>query len=254
MAGEGEKLRVAREKKTWSLTEAEEITKIRARYLEALEAEDYGIIPGIAYVKGFLQTYARHLDLDPEEILALYKSSSIPEKKPSLKMPLHPSSSRPWWRRPTRTLIMALLVIVLVVAIAHWSPHNQKVVSYTPSPLPSAPAASESGESAADSESAEKEIAENSPASSVEEGLNVQLEFNQNCWLLVKADGKVALEGEYAVGTTKEIKASEKIEFVTVGNAGGLIITINGTVQPSLGDSGQVVNNIVLTKDNIDIR
>jgi cytoskeleton protein RodZ len=253
MAGEGEKLRLAREKKTWSLTEAEEVTKIRARYLEALEAEEYEIIPGMAYVKGFLRTYARHLDLDPEEILALYKSSRISESKPSLKVPHYTSPSRLWWRRPTMAIIMALLVIILVVAIAHWSPSSQTSVTYTPAPLPSSPAENKAEESAANS-SAQDSTATNSLAGSDMKGLIVQLEFNQNCWLLVKADGKVVLEGEYSVGTTKEIKASDEIEFVTVGNAGGVVVTINGAVQPSLGDSGEVVNNIVLTKDSINVR
>ncbi|HWQ89624.1 MAG TPA: RodZ domain-containing protein [Desulfitobacteriaceae bacterium] len=248
MAGEGEKLRLARENKTWSLTEAEEVTKIRARYLEALESEEYNIIPGMAYVKGFLRTYARHLDLDPEEILALYKSSRISENKPILKVPQYTAHLRPWWRRPTMAVVMALLVIILVVAIAHWSPHSQTAVTYTPAPLPSSPAGN-----AADSSDQESTAAK-SPADSYSDGLIVQLEFNQNCWLLVKADGKVALEGEYSMGTTKEIKASDKIEFVTVGNAGGLVVSINGAVQPSLGDSGEVVNNIVLTKDTINVQ
>ncbi len=84
MAGEGEKLRAAREMKAWSLNDVEEKTKIRARYLEALETEQYEIIPGIAYVKGFLQTYAKHLELDPGEILALYKASQVSENKPHI--------------------------------------------------------------------------------------------------------------------------------------------------------------------------
>jgi hypothetical protein len=81
--------------------------------------------------------------------------------------------------------------------------------------------------------------------------LIAQIVFNERCWLSVKADGRAALEGEYSGGTTKEIQASDKIEFVTVGNAGGISVTLNGTVQPSMGSSGEVVNNIVLTKESI---
>lgn len=261
MAGEGEKLRAAREMKAWSLNDAEEVTKIRARYLEALETEQYEIIPGIAYVKGFLQTYAKHLDLDPREVLELFKSSHVSEKKPPLKMPFN-FSSLPFWRRPVIAVIMALLVISAVVVIANWSTHSQTPISYTPAPLPAAPEENkvkntDSGTIPSSSDSS-SETQSSIPANSQEvpetEGLIAQLVFNQTCWLLVKADGEVALEGEYSGGTTKELKAANKIEFVTVGNAGGLSVTLNGTVQPSMGSSGQVVNNIVLTKDSISTR
>jgi cytoskeletal protein RodZ len=262
MAGEGEKLRTAREMKAWSFNDAEEATKIRARYLEALENEQYEIIPGIAYVKGFLQTYAKHLDLDPVEILTLYKSSSqVPEKKNPLRMPFN-FSSHPLWRRPVTALITAILVICAIVAIAHWSSNNQTPVSYTPAPLPTAPVENEvkdtDSNAPVSSDAVSSENQPSTPSNSLEvpetQGLIAQLVFNQNCWLLVKADGKVALEGEYSGGTTKELKADNNIEFVTVGNAGGLSVTLNGTVQPSMGGSGQVVNNIVLTKDSISTR
>jgi Uncharacterized protein conserved in bacteria len=263
MAGEGEKLRAAREMKAWSLNDAEDATKIRARYLEALETEQYEIIPGIAYVKGFLQTYAKNLDLDPVEILTLYKSSQVSEKKPPLRMPFN-FSSLPLWKRPVAAVIMAILVISAIVAIAHLSPRNQTPVSYTPLPLPTAPvenkvqdtdsdAASASASNAASSES-QPSTPSNSLDIPATEGLIAQLVFNQTCWLLVKADGKVALEGEYSKGTTKEIKALDKIEFVTVGNAGGISVTLNGKVLPSMGGHWQVVNNIVLTKDSISTR
>ncbi len=260
MAGEGEKLRVAREKKAWSLLNAEEATKIRARYLEALEAEKYETIPGTAYVKGFLQTYAKHLDLNPGEVLALFKSSQVSEKIPAISMPL--TSIRPLWWRPAVAVVMALLAISAVVAIAHWSqPPSQVPYAYTPAPLPSAPKPNNSKET---EPSSTPSISPNSPTSSptptntinipMTEGLIAQLVFSQPCWLVVKTDGQSALEETFSAGTTKELKASSKIELVTVGNAGGISITLNGTVLPGLGNSGQVVRNIVLTKDTLSAK
>lgn len=263
MAGEGEKLRVAREKKAWSLLDAEEATKIRARYLEALEAEKYEIIPGIAYVKGFLQTYAKHLDLNPGEVLALFKSSQVSEKIPALSMPLTSSPFRPIWWRPAVAVVMALLAICAVIAIAHWiQPSSQAPITFTPAPLPSAPkqnAAKETNPSStASSTTPSSPTLSPTPSNTINtpmtEGLIAQLVFSQPCWLIVKTDGKVALEGEYTVGTTKELKASSQIELVSVGNAGGISVTLNGTVLPSLGNYGQVVHNVVLTKNTISTR
>ncbi|MFZ3102220.1 MAG: RodZ domain-containing protein [Desulfitobacteriaceae bacterium] len=255
MSGEGDKLRVAREKKAWSLLDAEEATKIRARYLEALEAEKYEIIPGTAYVKGFLQTYAKHLDLNPGEVLTLFKSSQVPQKLTALSRPLTFSPSHPVLWRPTVAIVMALLAICVVVLIAHWSqpPSRQAPIAFSPAPLPSAPKQNTANETNPSSPTPSP-----TPTNTIDipmtEGLIAQFVFSQPCWLLVKTDGKVALEGEYTVGTTKELTASSKIELVSVGNAGGISVTLNGTVLPSLGNTGQVVRNVVLTKDTISTR
>ena len=65
-----ERLYAARERKGVDLYRAERDTKIRARYLGALERGDYRELPGAVYTKGFLRNYALYLGLDPEEVLA----------------------------------------------------------------------------------------------------------------------------------------------------------------------------------------
>ena len=65
----GETLQAARERKGVDLYRAERDTKIRLRYLSALEDGDYDELPAPVYVKGFLRNYAIYLGLDPEEVL-----------------------------------------------------------------------------------------------------------------------------------------------------------------------------------------
>ncbi len=77
MAGEGLNMRKAREEKGWSHHDVEDAIKIRVRYLEALENEQYDVLPGPTYSKGFLRTYARHLGLNSDEIINLYNLISI---------------------------------------------------------------------------------------------------------------------------------------------------------------------------------
>ncbi len=81
----GEILRTEREKRGLSLAEVEEATKIRARYLQALEEERFNDIPGEAYCLGFLRNYARFLDIDPEPLIYDMRSQSahIDEQVPS---------------------------------------------------------------------------------------------------------------------------------------------------------------------------
>ena len=69
----GEVLLDARERKAVDLSRAERDTKIRAKYLEALEQSDFGKLPGAVYTKGFLRNYAIYLGLDPEAVLAQWK-------------------------------------------------------------------------------------------------------------------------------------------------------------------------------------
>ncbi|HEY8911636.1 MAG TPA: RodZ domain-containing protein [Desulfosporosinus sp.] len=247
MAGEGQMLRAAREEKKWSLTDTEETTKISVRYIKALEGEEYGIIPGSTYVKGYLRTYAKQLGLNPDEIIALYKDSTMPEAAPVLEPPHRLVKARPSWVRPLIIGSMAMLVIVFVVVTASSFLPGKKVADspYSPSALPSAPKAEAV---------APVPVVPNpaNAAATAQEGLTAQLVFTQTCWVVVKADGQPPIQGEFTAGTTKEVKGTSKIELVSVGNAGGLSVTLNGKALPSLGKAGEVLRNVVLTKDNLN--
>jgi cytoskeletal protein RodZ len=69
-----ERLHAARERKGVDLYRAERDTKIRARYLAALERGDYRELPGAVYTKGFLRNYALYLGLDPEDVLEQWRA------------------------------------------------------------------------------------------------------------------------------------------------------------------------------------
>ena len=68
-----QQLRKAREAKGLELIEVEEITKIRSKYLQALEEGDYCVLPGGVYTVGFLRSYARFLDLDAESLVNTFR-------------------------------------------------------------------------------------------------------------------------------------------------------------------------------------
>ena len=68
-----DRLAAARERKGVDLFRAERDTKIRSRYLAALERGDYRELPGAVYTKGFLRNYAVYLGLDPEDVLRQWR-------------------------------------------------------------------------------------------------------------------------------------------------------------------------------------
>ncbi len=70
----GEHLKKEREAKKISLREVADATNITLRFLEAIEQEDFELLPGDIFVKGFMKTYAEYIGLDSSEVLKKYQS------------------------------------------------------------------------------------------------------------------------------------------------------------------------------------
>src|SRR3954469_13750076 len=79
-----DRLAAARERKGVDLYRAERDTKIRARYLAALERGDYRDLPGAVYTKGFLRNYAIYLGLDPDDVLSQWRGERAGTKERGL--------------------------------------------------------------------------------------------------------------------------------------------------------------------------
>ncbi len=88
----GETLREARMRQRLDIAEVEERTKIRAKYLRALENEEWGLLPGPTFVKTFLRTYAEAVGVDPYLLVEEYRVSDErgdgrPEFQPLAPLP-----------------------------------------------------------------------------------------------------------------------------------------------------------------------
>ncbi len=70
----GQLLKKARLEQGISLDQLQETTKIRKRYLEAIEEGDYKSLPGNFYVRAFIKSYAEAVGLDPAELLSMYRN------------------------------------------------------------------------------------------------------------------------------------------------------------------------------------
>jgi cytoskeletal protein RodZ len=78
VTGIGDTLREARMRQKVDIGELEESTKIRAKYLRALENEEFGLLPGPTYVKSFLRTYAEKLGLDAQLLVEEFRAQYEP--------------------------------------------------------------------------------------------------------------------------------------------------------------------------------
>ena len=68
-----------REARGLTLDDAERDTRISKRYLQALEAEQFDVIPAPVYARGFLRSYSQYLGLDPQQMLSLFPREGQPE-------------------------------------------------------------------------------------------------------------------------------------------------------------------------------
>lgn len=121
--GIGETLREARNRRKLDLAEVEAAIKIRVRYLQAIENEEWDALPGGAYTRGFIRTYAGYLGLDGERLADDYRRSGEPqggERVPKRVEPVPTGPRRSGPRLSSRMLIVAvcLLLVAAVVVVA----------------------------------------------------------------------------------------------------------------------------------------
>src|SRR4051795_2999332 len=73
--GVGPTLREARKRRQIELSEVEEATRIRPRFLRAIENEEWDVLPGGVYTRGFIRTYASFLGLDGDRLAEDYREN-----------------------------------------------------------------------------------------------------------------------------------------------------------------------------------
>jgi cytoskeletal protein RodZ len=241
----GEILKTERESRGLSLTDIEEKTKIRAKYLQALEEENYNEIPGEAYCMGFLRNYARFLDIDPNPLLYQYRtqvkneeSSSSPiivekdEKRSKKKIkPVSLSTGN----RGSLIGLVVFALLIFSVAYIYFSGADRD----TP---PEPPPVSQEQQQDQEQEFNQEDVAPST------DNINIELIGKQLCWTRVTVDGEIQFEGNLDTGETKVFEAEDSIQ-VRLGNAGGVDVVYNGKKEPPLGESGQVVEK-EYTKSN----
>lgn len=108
----GETLRERRMALKIDVHEVEEATKIRAKYLRALENEEYNLLPGNAYVKSFLRTYADYLELDSRALVDAYRAEGHHSDEEPLQYTPQADT-----RNVGRRRWIAIVVVIIVIAL-----------------------------------------------------------------------------------------------------------------------------------------
>ena len=130
-----------------TMEQAAEDTRIREKFLRALESGDYQSLPGTVYTKGFLRNYAEYLNLDPEETLALYTGERGGSEPVRTFAPMKPLVKRTFIFTPTVLVpVVVLAGIVLFIGYVYYQFTNFAIAPHVDITDPAGDAVSQSAE------------------------------------------------------------------------------------------------------------
>lgn len=183
-SGVGTILRQARNRRKVELSEVEAATRIRLRYLRAIEDEEWDVLPGGVYTRGFIRTYAVFLGLDGDRLVSDYRESVEPWHR-TADVPQSQqgggASSGPW------SVAIAALVVVAVIALA--------VIAIVA--IPSG-GGGEGGPARRDRQQIARKVKPEAkpPTAPVKTGVTIELAASAEVWAcLLNAKGKALVDG-----------------------------------------------------------
>ncbi len=237
MATFGENLKRERQLRGIALYEVAETTKISVRFLEAIENGRLDVLPGGLFPRSFIRQYASHLGLDAERVVADYLCELGEKGEPPAAVP--PSPRLDLRRAASWFLPLGLLLSLVVVKQIRAGRHQPPPVAAPPS-------------QAALSFPADRVFPPPSSASPLPavEGLALGLRARESCWVAVEADGVKVLEGVLNAGETRKLRAKAEL-LLSVGNAGGVEVSVNGGASVPLGRPGEVRRKIRITPQSL---
>jgi cytoskeleton protein RodZ len=261
MGSFGEKLRREREMRKITLDEIAAATKIGTRSLKALEDENFAILPGGIFNKGFVRSYARFLGMNEDEAVADYQAAAK-EQPISVKQIATQSAIAKANRLAAQQAresahaggIMRAVVFVVIAAALGFggytalhrgyfkalkrpSLHRQlKQQAQTPPPpaTTQAPAATASIPTPVSQPPAAQQPAPVA-AATVPAEFTISIKTSQESWLSVTADGKRALERLFEANEEQSVTAKNRIK-IRMGNPSATELSLNGKPLPIAGD------------------
>lgn len=244
----GNALRNAREARGISLGDVEDAIKIRRKYLEAMENEQFDILPGKVYVKGFLKNYARYLGLDADRLAAMYLESVADNEDDAggnEDVPVQ-TEKRRFNLRPV--LGVLLIGAILTVGAVGLLPSIKNIGQFKqpPGAQQNDPASRQPDASPApDNKGVAPDNNDQAPLNEEkQEGVDLVLNVtDKTSWMQVVVDDRIQFTGEVPAGESKSFRGQEKI-WIKLGNAGVVEVQLNGKNIGVLGARGEVVNKL----------
>jgi cytoskeleton protein RodZ len=249
--GFGDELRRERVVREVSLEEISAATKISVRLLTALEEGDRAKLPAPVFIRGFIRAYCLHLGLDPVEKINAYLAEAQPTSSVSLPPVAKPGGGSRFLRgrRSTAGTILGVVTAVLLLLGLIASPEHRRPDITSASVSRIEPV---SFKNVAPSNEPTPLIRDDAPEpmlqsgdAAASSGVALMLQFDEPSWIEISADGEKVFGGTISAGDSRKFEA-RKTFSITLGNAGGVRVSIDGRPLAPLGRPGQVVRNVVL--------
>jgi cytoskeletal protein RodZ len=245
----GSLLRSLREARNGSLEEMARSTRVGIRQLEALESDNLSELPAPVFVRGFIRAYCSFLNASPDEALGRYRDM-LGERAAAeaSARPVQPASS--WSSNPVLVSLALLVVFGLGLLAVNGMLRR---APRAPAPPASTPVAVE----APKVPTTVPPQAETPPPASAEPPVTpidtaapkgsqrLIVRAVEPTWIRVQTDDGRVAEELLPVGATREWTSAKRF-VVTVGNAGGIEVELNGRLLPPLGARGAVIQRLEL--------
>jgi cytoskeleton protein RodZ len=265
----GGHLRALREARGSSLEDMARSTRVGIRHLEALEEERLADLPSPVFVRGFIRAYCGFLREGPEEALAHYEA--LAGERAAMQAASAPPRPRTTWA-PSSVLVGLALLVILAIALivvnltvkrtggtsvaAPAMDVSAASPDSLPTPPPAAPAPArverpKAAPAAAPPVSTPAAMPAPAPtpapaaARSAAGPQRLTIRALDATWIRVQPDEGRATEELLPAGASREWSAERRF-LVTIGNAGGVEVALNGKVLPPLGPKGTVIQRLEL--------
>jgi len=229
MSSLGETLQQRRRDLGLSIEQVEAATRIRSRLIRALENGEYDVLPDPGYVRGYISSYARLLQLDPLPLLNIYKAESG-ARRPDLDLPqVAEAVARTGEQHavPARSAVI-LVALVAVVSLLVWG--GTRLVKGPEETLPEpAPVGGSAGEQVTGEDPSGTDDEDGLPQETALEPFTLQVSIDPDAasWLRVTVDGQKAYEGVLAGGQSKKFEVSEDAS-VRIGKPSAVTVLRDG--------------------------
>jgi cytoskeletal protein RodZ len=245
-----EELRKQRVAKGISLNEIALTTRINIHFLEALEQGNFEVLPQ-TYIRAFIREYASSVGLNPFEALQRYDLFLGKKLEPSaepLKQEIQEESvGSSEWSKSTKILLTTIIVVILgsIGVYFFLRPSDSRPVRQI-----AFDDVVKETERGSITQQTVRKSSEPVLSRASTDSLRLDSETSDSVWLSIIIDGKRTEEYLFQPKAKHTWTAKEKF-IITLGNAGGIQFTLNGTPLEPLGRPRAVVRNVVISRENI---
>lgn len=249
MQSVGSYLRGVREERKIPIAQVARDTKIGQRYLEAIEEDEFSLLPAPAYARGFIRIYAEYLGVDPQPCIDFFLEQYVGSSKQAFSLEsnaLATNLASTSWRYTALGIAAVVLVAVVIMAsLALWrscaGPRLEETLIMTEEletmpipPIPVVPTAVEP-------------VVEEIPAEPIEENKMklVARTRREDVWIKVLADDVLLFEGIIPQGKEEFWIAEQKLHL-RLGKPGAVELLLNG--EPVEDPTSKKAQNLIIEK------